>query len=238
MLWAVLWGGVAAASLLIGYLLALRGLSHRTIGLIMGVGAGALISAIAYELVPETLIEGWGMAVAFALGAVAFFAGDWYIDHRGGAKRKGIVPESQVGSGSAIYLGTLLDNIPESIVLGIGFALGGAVNIAFLASVFVSNLPEGVAGTVNLEMAGRSRSTIFWMWLSLVVISALCAGLGYGVVSIMPGLNGFYVQAFAAGAVLTMLVDAMLPEAFENGGKVVGLFTVLGFLVAAMLSVA
>jgi zinc transporter, ZIP family len=237
MLSAMWWGGVAAASLLIGYALALRGLSNRTIGLVMGIGGGALISAIAYELVPESLIEGWGMAAAFALGSITFFVGDWIVDHQGGERRKGIAAEQSGGSGSAIYIGTLLDNIPESIVLGIGFALGGAVNIAFLASVFISNLPEGVAGTVNLEAAGHSRLTIFWMWLSLVLISAMCAGLGYIAVARLPGIDGLLIQSFAAGAMLTMLSDAMLPEAFEHGGKLVGLFTAVGFLVAAILAV-
>ncbi len=238
MLSAILWGGVAAVSLLIGYGLALRGLSNRTVGLIMGIGAGALISAIAYELIPESMLQGWGMAIAFGLGAVAFFVGDWLVDHQGGSQRKKIAGEQNGGSGAAIYIGTLLDNIPESIVLGMGLALGGAVNIAFLASVFVSNLPEGVAGTINLEAANHSRRNIFWMWASLVIVSALCAGLGYAMVEWLPGTTGRMTQAFAAGAMLTMLADAMMPEAFEHGGKLVGLFTVLGFLAAAVLAVA
>jgi ZIP family zinc transporter len=156
MLLAIWWGGLAAASLLIGYVLANRGLSNRTIGMIMGIGAGALISAIAYELVPESVLVGRGMALAFALGALAFFVGDWLVDHRGGADRKDIAGE-QTGSGAAIFIGTLLDNIPESLILGIGLALGGAVNVAFITAVFISNLPEGVAGTLNLEAAGYSR---------------------------------------------------------------------------------
>ncbi len=89
------------------------------------------------------------MAVAFCLGALTFFAADWLIDHRGGADRKDIAGDQTGGSGSAIFIGTLLDNVPELIILGMSLALGGAVNMAFLAAVFVSNLPEGVAGTVN-----------------------------------------------------------------------------------------
>jgi ZIP family zinc transporter len=236
MISALLWGGLAAASLLIGFVLSGRGLSNRTIGMVMGVGAGALLSAIAYELIPESNLYGRGMAITFCLGAIAFFAGDWLIDRRGGADRKDIAGE-QVGSGSAIFIGTLLDNVPESIILGMSLALGGAVNVAFLAAVFVSNLPEGVAGSLNLEAAGRSRRTIFWMWTTLVIISAACAGLGYLVVRWLPGADGHYAQAFAAGAMLTMLADAMMPEAFEHGGKLVGLFTVMGFLAAAILAV-
>jgi len=204
----------------------------------MGIGAGALISAIAYELVPESSLMGPGMALAFGLGAITFFVGDWLVDRRGGADRKDIAGEQTGGSGSAIFIGTLLDNIPESIILGMSLALGGAINVAFLASVFVSNLPEGVAGTVNLEAVGRPRRRIFWMWMTLVLISAVCAALGYAIIRWLPGADGRYAQAFAAGAMLTMLADAMMPEAFEHGGMLVGLFTVLGFLASAMLSVA
>lgn len=234
---AIIWGGLAASSLLIGYYLAERGLSNRTIGLIMGFGAGALISAIAYELVPESKLTGLDMALAFGLGALAFFVGDWMIDRRGGADRKDIAGGKPGGSGAAIFIGTLLDNVPESIVLGMSLVLGGSVSVAFLAAVFVSNLPEGVAGSINLEAAGHTRKNIFWMWVMLVIVSAACAGLGYALVRWMPGVDGLYVQAFAAGAMLTMLADAMMPEAFEHGGLLVGLLTVLGFLLAAGLSV-
>lgn len=237
MLEAVWWGGLAASSLLVGYLLAKRGLSKRRVGMVMGIGAGALISGIAYELVPESSLAGPAMAVAFALGALTFFTGDWLVERRGGGDRKDIAGERS-GSGAAIFIGTLLDNIPESLILGIGLASGGGINVAFLAAVFISNLPEGVAGTLNLEAAGYERRRIFWMWLALVVVSAISAGIGYLIISLRPDLNGVYAQAFAAGAMLTMLADAMMPEAFEHGGKLVGLFTVMGFLMAAVLSVA
>jgi zinc transporter, ZIP family len=234
---AILWGGLAAASLLIGYGLAQRGLSNRTIGMVMGIGAGALLSAIAYELIPETHLHGADMAVGFCIGSLTFFTADWVIDRRGGADRKDIAGDQPGGSGSAIFIGTLLDNIPESIILGMSLALGSSINVAFLAAVFVSNLPEGVAGSLNLEAAGHTRRSIFWMWTALVVISALFAGFGYLLIRWMPGADGHIAQAFAAGAMLTMLADAMMPEAFEHGGKLVGLFTVMGFLAAAILAV-
>ena len=236
MIAAFLWGGAAAAALLVGYALAGRGLSNRTIGIVMGIGAGALISAIAYELIPESVLGATGVGVAFGLGAIAFFVGDWLVDRRGGGDRKDIAGDQVGGSGAAIFVGTLLDNVPESIILGMSLALGGAINVAFLAAVFVSNLPEGVAGTVNLAAAGHSRRSIFWMWTTLVLISAASAALGYALAQWLPGVDGRYAQAFAAGAMLTMLADAMMPEAFEHGGKTVGLFTALGFAVAAVLS--
>jgi len=238
LLTAVLWGGLAAASLLVGYLLSRRQLSKQTVGLVMGLGAGALIGAIAYELIPEVLFVEPGTVVACALGALAFFAGDWVVDRRGGETRKGLEAGGPTGSGAAIAIGTLLDAIPESIVLGMGLALNGAVNLAFLAAVLLSNIPEGIAGSINLSAAGQSQRSILRMWVTLVVLSAVCAGLGYLLVQRLPSTDGHLAQAFAAGAVLTMLTDAMIPEAHEHGGRVVGLFTVMGFLGAAALAVA
>jgi ZIP family zinc transporter len=236
MISAALWGGLAQSSLVIGYLLAERGLSKRIIGLIMGFGAGALISAIAYELVPESAIGGWEMAVAFVLGALVFFAGDWLVDRWGGAHRKKIAAKEEQGSGAAIFIGTLLDAIPESIVLGMGLAIGGSISVAFLVAVFISNLPEGVAGTVNLTAAGHSRRSTLLMWIALVLVSAGSAAVGRGIVEWIPAADARWVQAFAAGAMLTMLADAMMPEAFAHGGRLAGLFTVLGFAAAAGLS--
>ena len=173
MLEAFLWGALAAVPLLIGYLLAERGLSNRIIGLIMGFGAGALISAIAYELVPESMNGGWEVALFLLIGSVTFFLADWFVDRWGGGKRKTIAGEHPGGSGAAVYIGTLLDGVPEAIVLGMGLATGGSIQVAFLVAVFVSNLPEGMAGTLNLSAAGHSRRQIFWMWVSLVFVSAV-----------------------------------------------------------------
>jgi len=234
---AVLWGGLAAASLLIGYGLSRRPLSIRTVGLVMGLGAGALIGAIAYELIPETLLVEPGTLLVCALGALTYFGADQLVDRRGGATRKGLEAGGPAGSGAAIAIGTLLDAIPESIVLGMGIALNGVVNLAFLGAVLLSNIPEGIAGSMNLASAGQPQRKILRMWVTLVLLSAACAGLGYLVASSLPNTDGHLAQAFAAGAVLTMLADAMVPEAHEHGGNLVGLFTVLGFLGAAALSI-
>jgi ZIP family zinc transporter len=132
---------------------------------------------------------------------------------------------------------------PEEAVMGLttavalaSGALGGAINLAFLAAVFVSNLPEGVAGSINLRSAGIASRRIFWLWTALVLVSAASAALGYAIVVALPTVDGRVAQAFAAGAMLAMLADAMMPEAFEHGGNLVGLCTVFGFIAAAMLS--
>lgn len=236
---AALWGGLGAAALLIGAEIAFfRKPSERITGMVMGFGSGTLISAIAYELIPEsTLGKGVGLVVAFLVGALTFFLGDLFIDRMGGANRKDLTGGEGGGSGMAIFLGTLLDGVPESLILGIGLGLGGSVSIAFLVAVFVSNIPEGIAGTVSLQAEGRSRRRIISMWSFLLITSAIAAGLGYFLTQEINIIDGLYLQAFAAGAMLTMLADTMMPEAFKHGGKIVGLFTVLGFLTAAIISV-
>jgi ZIP family zinc transporter len=234
---AALLGVLAASSLLIGALLALwLRPSNQIIGLIMGFGAGALISALAYELVEEAISAGAHVGVGLALGALVYFAGDWYVDKRGGEDRKDIAGGDSSNSGKAIFIGTLLDGIPESLVMGMGFALGEAGGAAFLVAVFISNLPEAMAATASLQSAGRTRGSILMMWLWLVLGSAIAAATGYLIVLAVPGAEGAFAQAFAGGAVLTMLADAMMPEAFEHGGLAVGLITTLGFAVATALS--
>lgn len=236
---AGLWGAFSASSLLIGAAVAiwLRPTS-RTVGLVMGFGSGTLISALAYELVPEAAKGDLPVVTGLAVGALTFFIADWIIDRRGGEHRKSIASQQQSGTGLAIFLGTLLDGVPESLVLGMSLALGGTLGIAFLIAVVISNLPEGMAGTSSMEGAGMSRKAIVGMWLALVIISALAAALGYVLVQLESGIEGSGVEAFAAGAMLTMLADTMMPEAFDHGGKVVGLVTVLGFAVATALAFA
>lgn len=234
---AGLWGAFASSSLLMGAALAiwLRP-SNRIIGLVMGFGSGTLISAIAYELVPEATKGPFPVGLGLAAGALTFFLSDWIIDRRGGEQRKSIATKQKAGAGLAIFLGTLLDGIPESLVLGMGLALGGAVSVAFLVAVFISNLPEAMASTTSMEDSGMPRKTIVGLWLALLVASALAAALGYVLIELETGLEGAVVQAFAAGAIFTMLADSMMPEAFEQGGKATGLVTVCGFAVATALA--
>lgn len=242
---AALWGAFAASSLLLGALIALRRpLSHRVLGAVMAFGAGTLLSAVAYELVPAAGVGARHVTLGLLAGALTFFVGDRMVDRRGGAGRKDIVhpdaPAAPAGapaaSGAAIFLGTLLDGIPESLILGLGVAAGGGVSIAFLAAVFASNLPEAMAGTVGLRAAGSSARAVLLMWVGMVAAAALAAAAGCLLGLRLPQVDVSFANAFAAGAVLTMLADTMMPEAFENGGPAVGLVTTLGFIVAATLT--
>src|SRR5262249_39390262 len=143
-------------------------LEHRDdlTGIIMGFGAGTLLSAVAYELVPETsLTHGFGVGIAFLLGAVTYFVADRIIDRAGGADRQDIGgDEAAGGSGIAMFLGALLDGIPEAFILGITVAAGTGISVAFVAAVFISNIPQGVAGTSALTKAGATRRHITRMW--------------------------------------------------------------------------
>jgi len=235
---ALLWGAFTSASLYIGEALAGPMASRvRATGLIMGFGAGTMLSAVAYELVPETSFDdGWGIALAFLIGTVTYFAGDWLVDRSGGEARQDIGEGGEGGSGAAMFLGAMLDGLPEALVLGITLALGGSVSLAFVAAVFISNIPQGIAGTTSLKQAGYTDRHVFWMWTALTVACAITAALGFAFADALPD-QGLYAEAFAAGAVLTMLANSMMPEAFQHGGKTVGLLTVLGYLVAAALTV-
>jgi zinc transporter, ZIP family len=238
MLGAAAWGLIAASSLVIGSLLTFwLKPSRRLIGLIMGFGAGALISAIAYELVEDAAASGRTLVltVGLALGALAFFLGDYWVDRVGGEHRKKSGGEQAQGNSFGIFIGTLLDGIPESIILGASVATGGGVSVAFLAAVFVSNLPEAMGATTGMITAGWPKQRIISIWLAVAAVSACAAALGYALTMAL-ALDAVLAQAFAAGALLTMLADSMMPEAHENGGNAAGLLTVLGFTVAFALS--
>ena len=234
---ALLWGGLSSAALFLGQALAgpLAGRTKAT-GLLMGFGAGTLLSAVAYELVPQSSLgNGLGVVCWFVGGSLVYYVADRVLDQAGGDSRQDIDGATTGSSGLAMFLGALLDGLPEAFILGVGIALGEGVSVAFVVAVFVSNIPQGTAGTIALLQSGTSQRRVAVMWGILSVASAVIAAVGFVVADSVPH-QGVYVQAFAAGAVLVMLANSMMPEAFEHGGRTVGLVTVQGYLVAAILS--
>jgi zinc transporter, ZIP family len=230
---AFFWGALASSSLLLGGVLALNlRLSHRLIGLVMGFGAGVLISAVAFELFAEAAasVENRNSAATGLIaGSLTFFAGDALIDRMGGEGRKSMVGRQAGGVALAIVLGIVLDGIPESFVVGMGLVDGGGVSVAFIVAVFLSNLPEAAAASSGLRDSGWNTPRIYLLWVVVSLVAGLASVLGYGVFSDASGDAVAFVLAFAAGAILTMLADTMMPEAFEQGGRAVGLLTTLGF---------
>jgi ZIP family zinc transporter len=209
----------------------------------MGFGAGVLISAVAFDLIEEALAETSGhgtIAAGIFAGCLVFFLGDRAIDRLGGAERKdpeGVEPTDAPASGGggsslSIVLGTVLDGIPESLVIGLTIFKGGAVGFAYLIAVFISNLPESISATSGLLASGWSKQKALGMWIGIAIISAIASLLGYTLFqSASPDVLAF-VLAFAGGAILTMLANTMMPEAFEHGGKLTGIAVTLGFAVA------
>ncbi|MDQ2934466.1 MAG: ZIP family zinc transporter [Chloroflexota bacterium] len=244
MLEAGLWGLAAASALVIGAVAEIGlHISRRITALIMAFGAGALVSALAFDLTEEAFRRGGTgiFAAGLAAGALAFFVGNRLVIRSGApgrARRSKAAGTSSAGSsnGPAIVLGTLLDGLPESIVLGATLLGGATVSASFLAAVFLSNIPEGAAGTRDLSEEGHARRWILLLWVGVALASGLASGLGYGLLGGMNQAAVAVVQAFAAGAILTMLADTMIPEAFENGGDLAGLATALGFAAAFLLS--
>jgi ZIP family zinc transporter len=233
---ALFWGAFSSASLFIGEALAPSMMRvPRSIGLTMAFGAGTLIASVSYELIPATNFESdVNVGVSFIFGALTYFIVDMIVDGNGGEDRQKIEGGDE-GSGAAMFVGALLDGLPEAIILGVTLALGGEISVAFVVAIFVSNIPQGVAGTVSLQAAGYSSRHVFSMWLALTIACAAAAALGFVFADEVPH-NGVEVEAFAAGAVLTMLADSMMPEGFKYGGKLVGLMTVFGYFVAAGLT--
>jgi ZIP family zinc transporter len=234
------WGLIAGSSILIGGLFALVVPVQRTaLGLIMGFGSGVLISAVAYELVAEasaTADGGGAVAFGLAAGCGMFFLGDLLVDRMGGADRKSSTGRQVTGSALAIVLGIVLDGIPESAVIGLGILEGNGVSVAVLVAVFLSNLPEAIAATAGLLKSGWARAKIIGLWIAVTAVSGLASLAGYVLFEDASGDTIAFVLAFAGGAVLTMLADTMMPEAFEHGGRLVGVFTTLGFALAFTIS--
>jgi ZIP family zinc transporter len=230
------WGTLAASSLVIGAVVALLfRIKLRMIGLIMAFGAGVLISAVAFDLVQEAAEKstghGWTIGGLFA-GCIVYFLGDGLIDRYGGSHRKDADGGQEDGSPLSIVLGSVLDGIPESMVIGLTIFEGGEVGASYLAAVFVSNLPEAISATSGLSRGGWPSGRLLGMWTAIAVVCGLSSLGGYAAFQDSSPDTAAFVLAFAAGAILTMLANTMMPEAFKHGGKLIGVVTTLGFGVA------
>jgi ZIP family zinc transporter len=233
------WGFVGGVSLLIEALIGLyAGASQWIIAIVMAIGAGVLVSSVAFELMDEAYKTGGldAASIGLLLGAVAYFAADQVGSRRGAKHRKRSQGQQAGGSGTAITIGALMDGIPESVAIGVSLIGGGAVGFVMVIAVFLSNVPEGLSAAAGMKKAGRSAAHILGLWGAVVLVSAVSALFGYLFLAGASGNVIAAIQAFAAGAFLTMLASTMMPEAYEEGGTVVGLVTVIGFLVAFVLS--
>jgi zinc transporter, ZIP family len=232
------WGALGAAALLAGALIAyLLAPGRRVIAVVMAVGTGVLIGSVSFELVDDALEHqavAW-VAAMVLVGAIVFTAGDWLLDRRGGDHRKDAAGAQAEGSPLAIVLGSILDGIPESFVLGLT-VLHGGVSVSLLAGVLLSNLPEGMSSSSGLKAAGWPRGRVLLMWSAVVLVSALAAAAGYAGLDPASGRTGALAQAFAGGALLAMVADTLLPEAYAVEGVLTGTLVVVGFALSLALS--
>ncbi len=235
------WGALAASSLIIGALLGiLRPWHERTIGVVLAFGAGALISAVSFDLAEEGLELGGGDSVALglAVGALTYYLAARGVEHFDRPQPTGPFggPQQTGDGGTGLALGAFLDGIPEQLVLGIGLVAGDGVSIGLLVAIFVSNLPEAIGSATEMSAAGRSRATILRLWIFVASICTVATVVGYALADEASGDLQATINGFAAGALLVMLIDSMIPDAARQAGRVAGLATVLGFAVAAGLS--
>jgi ZIP family zinc transporter len=241
---AGLWGLLAGGALVLGAAIAwfIR-VPQRLIAAVMAFGAGVLISALAFELMDEAYRKGGfdSTATGFVGGALVYTVVNWWLSRRGAKHRKrseGQQPSESENSGSglAIAAGALLDGIPESIVIGLSMLEGGAVSTVAVIAIFLSNVPEGLSSAAGMRKAGRSASYVFGVWIGIALASGLAAWIGYAVFRDFSADVVAGTTAVAAGAILSMLADTMVPEAFEHTHDATGLITVIGFLAAFVLS--
>jgi len=240
------WGLLAGSALLLGAAVGyLARIPQRIIASIMAFGAGVLLSAVSFELVGEAYAAGGLLPTA--LGAIvggALYTGANILLARRGArhrKRSGDQQPSeddQGGSGTALALGALLDGVPESIVIGTSLLAGGAVSVATVAAVFISNVPEGLSSAAGMRRSGRSAAYVFSLWAAIAVAGGLAALAGYTLLGGVAPAVLAAITALAAGAILTMIADTMIPEAFERTHLAIGLIILMGFLVSFALSQA
>ncbi|HEX8566326.1 MAG TPA: hypothetical protein VF648_11825 [Pyrinomonadaceae bacterium] len=241
-LWGLLAGGALVIGAAIGYFFKIP---QRVVATVMAFGSGVLISALSFELMEEAYRRGgFGSTALGFIGGAAVFTVANIILAKQGAKHRKRSGEHQKeekeenedsGGGLAIAVGALLDGIPESIVIGLSLIAGSGVSLVAVVAIFLSNLPEGLSSSAGMKKAGRSAVYIFGIWTSIALASGVAAIVGYTVFSGFSENVIAATNAVAAGAILAMLVDTMIPEAFETAHNFAGLATVLGFLAAFAL---
>ena len=240
------WGLLGGGALVIGAAIAwFVPVPQKVVASVMAFGSGVLISAVAFDLMEEAVSTGGlaATALGFLVGAVVYLAANLALARRGARMRKrsgDLQPSEQehAGSGSAIAIGALLDGVPESVVLGLSLVTGGSVSLSVLAAVFISNVPEGLSSAAGMKANGRSARYVFGVWGGIAVASGLSALLGYAALGDASPQVVSVITAVAAGAILTMIADTMIPEAYASTHDWTGLITTMGFLTAFAISFA
>ena len=245
---SLIWGFVASIPLIIGSVVALFvSLPKSIIAAIMAFGSGVLVAALSFSLMEEAFNLSQSIpsvAIGFILGGISYSAANRILDKKSKddssvrARKRSHGENSGGGkstSGLSLLVGSIMDNIPENMALGISLVTGGAVNVVLIAAIFISNFPEGLASTHGMKANGRSKKYILFLWSIAVVIGTISTAIGFAVLSkTSPAIISVAIS-FAAGAILVMLAESMIPEAFEEGGSKIGLAAMAGFVIAFIL---
>ncbi len=213
---------------------------QKIIAAIMAFGSGVLICALTFGLMEEAFKHGGfdAVIIGFLSGGLVFITGDVLIHRIGGRNHKGKAhhQSTKKTNGQAIVLGSLLDGIPESIALGVALLSKNGIGLLMLVAIFLSNLPESLSSIDDLQKEGFSKRRIYLSWSIVSILVASSVVLSFLFLERLD-LNALgIIESFASGAILAMLADSMMPEAYEDGGFLIGFLTMLGFLTAFILS--
>lgn len=236
---AALWGGIAGSSLLLGALLGIfKEIPNKISAFIMAFGTGVLIGAATFELLTDAVKEGGILfpSIGFLFGATLFVVAELIIMKKGGHERKRSKVSPVGHSGLAIFVGTSIDAIPESVIIGVSLLENHSVSWLIVIAIFISNFPEGLSSSIGLRKDGYSKKKILLLWTIVMLLSSGSALLGYVLIDASSHTLITSIGAFAAGGILAMVSSTMMPEAFEEGGPLVGFLSALGLLSSLILT--
>lgn len=237
---AGIWGFVAGSALLLGAFFGYYfKLPQRLVASIMAFGAGVLMSAVSFELLDEAYALGGPthLVAGFLIGATIFTLANIYLARKGAKHRKrSVKPGDNDNNAMAIAAGSVIDGVPESIALGLTMIGGGAVSTATLVAIFLSNIPEGLSSSAGMKKEGWKPVKVFSLWLIIAIVTSISSLVGFTVFSHLPVEATAVTLSIAAGGILAMLVDTMIPEAFSETHNLAGMVTVIGFAISFILS--
>jgi zinc transporter, ZIP family len=236
---AALWGGIASLSLLIGALMGIfLHIPKKVVAFIMALGTGLIIGSATFDLLSEA--EGKAdlmyLVSMFLLGALIFTLFEMFLSKKGGSERKRSKKNPHGHSGLAIYVGTIMDAIPESIIIGVSFIESQSMQWVFIIAIFISNLPESLSSSIGFKLDQYSTKKIIYLWGSVVILSSLSSMLGYVFLQDAPESTSYIIGAFGAGGLLAMVSSTMMPEAYEEGGPIVGFLSSFGIILSFILT--
>ncbi|MED4070670.1 ZIP family metal transporter [Priestia endophytica] len=236
---AAMWGGISGSAVLIGALAAMFiPIREKIIGYVMAFGTGVLIGAAAYELLGDSLNSGGVIptSIGFVTGALLFTFFNYIVSQKGAAERKRSEQKAAINGGIAIFIGTIMDAIPESIMIGASLLEGQSVSFLLVIAIFISNMPEGLSSTAGMKDNGYSKRKILILWIAVLAISTFASWSGYFFLDGASEAVMASIAAFAGGGIIAMVASTMMPEAYDDSGSTTGLITSLGLLVSLLLN--